>query len=139
MNTFIGTQRDLPRSDVPLSLRAARTHHVLDRAPQVFPSPQGCKLGSARSWPTGSPGSRLWLRPGGSTQALRIPSHDGHPALRAHRCTRPPSSARPLVYASPLRGCGGTFTRKRIALLGAQPGLFANDEREEPPSHSPVL
>jgi hypothetical protein len=29
--------------------------------------------------------------------------------------------ARPLVYASPLRGCGGTFTRKRSALLGAQP------------------
>src|SRR5213593_5137787 len=63
MNTFIGTQRDLPRSDVPLSLRAARTHHVLDRAPQVFPSPQGCKLGSARSWPTGSPGSRLGYGP----------------------------------------------------------------------------
>src|SRR5437870_12716510 len=63
-----------------------------------------------------------WLRPGGSTQALRIPSRDGHPALRAHRCARPPSSARPVVYASPLRGCGGTFTRKRIALLGAQLG-----------------
>src|SRR5881397_515032 len=63
MNTFIGTQRDLPRSDAPLSLRAARTHHVLDRAPQVFPSPQGCKLGSARSWPTGSPGSRLGYGP----------------------------------------------------------------------------
>src|SRR5206468_3664997 len=83
--------------------------------------PQGCRLGSARSWPTGSPGSRPWLRPGGSTQALRIPSRDGHPALRVHRCPRPPSSARPLVYASPLRGCGGTLTRKRNALLGAQP------------------
>jgi putative transposase len=34
--------------------------------------------------------------------------------------TRPPGSARPVVYASPLRGCGGTFTRKRNALLGAQ-------------------
>src|SRR5439155_27128292 len=56
-------QRDLPRSDAPLSLRAARTHHVLDRAPQVFPSPQGCELGSTRSWPTGSPGSRLGYGP----------------------------------------------------------------------------
>ena len=43
------------------------------------------------------------------------------PALRVPRSTRPPGSARHLVYASPLRGCGGTFTRKRIALLGAQP------------------
>jgi hypothetical protein len=25
------------------------------------------------------------------------------------------------LYAFPLRGCAGTFTRKRIALLGAQP------------------
>jgi hypothetical protein len=62
-----------------------------------------------------------WLRPGGSTQALRIPSRDGHPALLASRDAKPPGYARPLVYASPLRGCGGTFTRKRSALLGAQP------------------
>src|SRR5262245_52734865 len=61
------------------------------------------------------------LRPGGSTQALRIPSRDGHPALLAARAARPPGPARPLVYASPLRGCGGTFTRKRNALLCAQP------------------
>jgi hypothetical protein len=62
-----------------------------------------------------------WLRPGGSTQALQIPSRDGHPALLASRDARPPGYARLLVYASPLRGCGGTFTRKRSALLGAQP------------------
>jgi hypothetical protein len=43
-----GTQRDLPRSDAPLSLRAVRTHGVSECAPQKSPSPQGCKLGSAR-------------------------------------------------------------------------------------------
>ena len=52
-------------------------------------------------------------------------ARDGHPALLVARATRPPGSARPLVYASPLRGCGGTLTRKRNALLGAQPGLCA--------------
>jgi hypothetical protein len=67
-----------------------------------------------------------WLRPGGSTQALQIPSRDGHPALLASRDARPPGYARLLVYASPLRGCGGTFTRKRSALLGAQPELFTS-------------
>lgn len=35
--------------------------------------------------------------------------------------TRPPGPPRPLVYRAPLRGCGGTFTRERSALLGAQP------------------
>jgi hypothetical protein len=34
--------------------------------------------------------------------------------------------SRPFVYASPLRGCGGTFTRKRNALLGAHPKLSNN-------------
>src|SRR3989442_13463970 len=61
------------------------------------------------------------LRPGGSTQALRIPSRDGHPALRVSHDTRPPSSARPLVYASPLQGCGGAFTPQRKAPPGGQP------------------
>jgi hypothetical protein len=37
--------------------------------------------------------------------------------------TGPPVCARLLVYASPLRGGGGTFTRKRSALLGAQLAL----------------
>src|SRR5262249_6768381 len=86
------------RSDALLSLRAVRTHNVSE------PS---------------SPGSRLWLRPGGSTQALRIPSRDGHPTLSVYSDTKPSRYARPLVDASPLRGCGGTFTRKRNALLGA--------------------
>lgn len=120
MNTIIGNATRSPqvsRSSVP---PCRPPHHVLERAPQVFPSPSRCGLGSARSWPTGSPGFRLRLRPGVSTQALRIPSRNGHPALPASRDARPPGSARPLVYASPLRGCGGTFTPKRNALLGAQ-------------------
>src|SRR5688572_20388005 len=58
---------------------------------------------------------RLWLtprlRPGDSTHALRIPSRDGHPALPVTLITGPPVSARLFVYASPLPGCGGTFTR----------------------------
>jgi hypothetical protein len=32
-----------------------------------------------------------------------------------------------FVYASPLRGCGGTFTRKRSALLGAHPKSEAGE------------
>src|SRR3989442_10094824 len=81
------------------------------------------------------------LRPGGSTQALRIPSRDGHPALRVSHDTRPPSSARPLVYASPLQGCGGTFTPKRNAPLGAQPPSQKNSARKSgpPPAPAPPL
>ena len=58
---------------------------------------------------------RLWLkprlRPGVSTQALRIPPHDGHPALPVNLIHRAAGLPRLVVYASPLRGCGGTFTR----------------------------
>lgn len=66
-----------------------------------------------------------WLSPSATARRFdACPSDsisDGHPALLASRDATPPGSARPLVYASPLRGCGGTFTRKRNALLGAQP------------------
>jgi hypothetical protein len=57
---------------------------------------------------------RLWLkprlRPGVSTQALRIPPRGGHPALRVnliHRAAGLPG----LLSTLRLRGCGGTFTR----------------------------
>jgi hypothetical protein len=38
--------------------------------------------------------------------------------------------SRPFVYASPLRGCGGTFTRKRNALLGAHPKSEARNPKQ---------
>jgi len=48
-----------------------------------------------------------------------------------------------FVYASPLRGCGGTFTRKRNALLGAHskseyrnPKQFQNSKWENPKLNS---
>src|SRR5262245_11849408 len=66
---------------------------------------------------------RLWLaprlRPEDSTQALRIPPRDGHPALPLDAGRSGPP--RSLSTLPPCEGAAGTFTRKRNALLGAHP------------------
>src|SRR5262245_58826635 len=87
----MGTRRDLPRLNASLSLRAARTHLDSQRAANKY----FLRLKAAGSVKRahGRP-VRLWLaprlRPGDSTHALRIPSHDGHPALPVTLITGPP-------------------------------------------------
>ena len=60
------------------------------------------------------------LRPGTSPHALRIPSHDGHPALRGFTPRPTTGLAAVFGYDAPHLSARGTLTLPNNALLSAQ-------------------
>src|SRR5262245_58446682 len=131
----MGTRRDLPRLNASLSLRAARTHLDSQRAAHKY----FLRLRAAGSVKRahGRP-VRLRLaprlRPGDSTQTLRIPSRDGHPALPVRLVTGPPGSCPALSTLPPCEGAAGLSPAREAPCWAHSPNptLFRSSSGDEP-------
>jgi len=78
---------------------------------------------------------RLWLsprlRPGDLTQALRIPSRDGHPALSVRLITEPPGLCPALSTLPPCEGAAGLSPARKAPCWAHNPDPTKFSDKEQ--------